>query len=229
MRFEPTSLAGAYLVHLDPCEDQRGMFARAFCAQEFAAKGLEATFVQANISTTAIAGTVRGMHFQREPHAEVKLVRCIKGSIYDVIVDMQEGSQTYLRWFGAELSAENGLAMYVPKGFAHGFQALTDEATVFYMVSACYAPKSEGGLRNDDPKLSITWPRVVTELSEKDAKWPLLPRDSALPTATNDPLVTIAIPMFNRASWLKECIISALAQSYLRFETTHQPTKQQRY
>ena len=194
------------------------MFARAFCAQEFAAKGLEATFVQANISTTAIAGTVRGMHFQREPHAEVKLVRCIKGSIYDVIVDMQEGSQTYLRWFGAELSAENGLAMYVPKGFAHGFQALTDEATVFYMVSACYAPKSEGGLRNDDPKLSITWPRVVTELSEKDAKWPLLPRDSALPTATNDPLVTIAIPMFNRASWLKECIISALAQSYLRFE-----------
>jgi dTDP-4-dehydrorhamnose 3,5-epimerase len=175
MRFEPTSLAGAYLVHLDPCEDQRGMFARAFCAQEFAAKGLETTFVQANISTTAVAGTVRGMHFQREPHAEVKLVRCIKGSIYDVIVDIHEGSQTYLRWFGAELSAGNGLAVYVPKGFAHGFQALTDGATVFYMVSAYYAPKSEGGLRIADPKLSIAWPRVVTELSEKDAKWPLLP------------------------------------------------------
>src|SRR5262249_48969897 len=144
------------------------------------------TFVQANISTTAIAGTVRGMHFQREPHAEVKLVRCIKGSIYDVIVDVHEGSQTYLRWFGVELSADNGLAMYVPQGFAQGFQAMTDGATVLYMVSAYYAPKSEGGLRVDDPKLSIAWPRVVAELSEKDTKWPLLPRGPVLPTATND-------------------------------------------
>ena len=129
------------------------MFARAFCAQEFAAHGLETSFVQSNISTNARAGTVRGMHFQREPHAEVKLVRCIKGAIYDVIVDMREGSQTYLRWFGAELSDDNGLMMYVPKGFAHGYQALSDGATAFYMVSAFYAPQSEGGLRFDDPKL----------------------------------------------------------------------------
>jgi dTDP-4-dehydrorhamnose 3,5-epimerase len=152
------------------------MFARAFCAQEFSAQGLETAFVQANISTTARAGTVRGMHFQREPHAEVKLVRCVKGAIYDVIVDMREGSQTYLRWFGAELSDDNGLAMYVPKGFAHGYQALTDSATAFYMVSAYYAPQAESGLRCDDPRLAIAWPRAVSDLSDKDAKWPLLPR-----------------------------------------------------
>jgi len=163
-------------VHLEPRADERGMFARAFCAREFAAQGLESAFVQANISANVHASTVRGMHFQREPDAEVKLVRCTKGSIYDVIVDMREGSATYLRWFGAELSEENGLAMYVPKGFAHGYQALTDGATIFYMVSAFYAPASEGGLRYDDPKLSIAWPRAVSELSDKDAKWPLLAR-----------------------------------------------------
>ncbi len=131
-------------------------------------------FVQANVSTNIRAGTVRGMHFQREPHAEVKLVRCTKGAIYDVIVDMREGSATHLRWFGAELSEQNGLAMYVPKGFAHGYQALSDGATAFYMVSAFYAPQSEGGVRYDDPRLAIGWPRPISELSDKDARWPLL-------------------------------------------------------
>ena len=150
------------------------MFARAFCAKEFATHGLETAYVQANISTNARAGTVRGMHFQRAPDAEVKLVRCVKGEIYDVIVDMREGSQTYMRAFGAELSDDNGLTMYVPKGFAHGYQALSDGATVFYMVSAFYAPQSEGGLRFDDPKLAIKWPRAVADVSDKDAKWPLL-------------------------------------------------------
>jgi dTDP-4-dehydrorhamnose 3,5-epimerase len=175
MRFEQTSLAGSYLVHLDLRVDARGTFARAFCAQEFAAHGLETSFVQANISSNARAGTVRGMHFQRAPHAEVKLVRCTRGAIYDVIVDMREGSKTYLGWFGAELSEENGLMMYVPKGFAHGYQALSDGATAFYMVSSFYAPDSEGGLRFDDPRLSIKWPRAISEISDKDAKWPLLP------------------------------------------------------
>jgi dTDP-4-dehydrorhamnose 3,5-epimerase len=175
MRFEPIGLAGGYLIHLDQRMDQRGMFARAFCAQEFATKGLESSFVQANVSTNVHAGTLRGMHFQNEPHAEVKLVRCIKGSIYDVVVDMRETSQTYLHWFGAELSEENGIMMYVPKGFAHGYQALSDGATAFYMVSASYAPQSEGGLRFDDPALSIVWPRAVSEISVKDAQWPLLP------------------------------------------------------
>ena len=123
MRFEPTPLAGSFLIHLDPQVDARGTFARAFCAQEFAAKGLETLFVQANISTNVSAGTVRGMHFQREPDGEVKLVRCIKGTIFDVIVDMRAGSGTFLQWFGAELSEKNGTMMYVPRGFAHGYQA----------------------------------------------------------------------------------------------------------
>ena len=174
MRFSPTGLAGAYLIHLEPRVDERGLFARAFCAREFAAQGLETSYVQTNISINARAGTVRGMHFQRAPDAEVKLVRCVNGAIYDVIVDMREGSQTYLRAFGAELSDGNGLMMYVPKGFAHGYQALSDGAGVFYMVSAFYAPQSEGGLRFDDPKLAIAWPRPVADVSGKDAKWPLL-------------------------------------------------------
>lgn len=174
MKFEPTSLAGVYLVHLEPRADERGTFARAFCAREFAAEGLETSFVQANVSTNRRAGTVRGMHFQRAPDAEVKLVRSVKGAIYDVVVDIREDSATYLRWFGAELSEDNGLAMYVPKGFAHGYQALTDGAAVFYFVSALYAPQSEGGLRFDDPKLAIRWPHVVSEVSSKDKTWPLL-------------------------------------------------------
>ena len=174
MRFEPTQLAGAYLIHLEPRVDERGLFARTFCAREFGAQGLETAYVQTNISTNARAGTVRGLHFQRAPDAEVKLVRCVKGALYDVIVDMREGSSTYLRWFGAELSDNNGIAMYAPKGFAHGYQALTDGATVFYLVSAFYAPQAEGGLRFDDPKLAIKWPRAVSDVSDKDAQWPLL-------------------------------------------------------
>ena len=174
MHFEPTPLTGAYLVHLEPRADARGAFARAFCAQEFGAQGLETHFVQANISTNSHTGTVRGMHFQRAPHAEVKLVRCIKGVVYDVIVDLREGSPTRHRCFGAELSEDNGLAMYVPKGFAHGYQALSDGAAVFYLVSAFYAPQAEGGLRHDDPALSIAWPRAVTDVSAKDAAWPLI-------------------------------------------------------
>lgn len=176
MQFAQTPLAGGYLIELEPHVDPRGMFARAFCAWEFAAAGLETAFVQANISSNVAAGTLRGLHFQREPHAEVKLVRCIKGAVYDVIVDMREDSATRYRWFGAELSEANGLAMYVPKGFAHGYQTLTDGASVFYFVSAFYAPEAEGGLRFDDPRLTIRWPRAVTELSAKDATWPLIGR-----------------------------------------------------
>jgi dTDP-4-dehydrorhamnose 3,5-epimerase len=174
VRFKPTGLAGAYLIHLEPRVDERGLFARAFCAQEFGAQGLETSYVQSNISTNARAGTVRGLHFQRAPQAEVKLVRCVKGAIYDVVVDMRAGSPTYLRWFGAELSDTNGVAMYVPKGFAHGYQALSDDASVFYMVSAFYTPQAEGGLCFDDPRLAITWPQAVSDVSDKDARWPLL-------------------------------------------------------
>ncbi len=175
MRFTPTPLAGAYLIHLERRSDQRGMFARAFCVREFAAQGLETSYVQANLSKTTRAGAVRGMHFQRGADAEVKLVRCVNGAIYDAIVDIRKDSATYLRWFGAELSEENGLMMYVPRGFAHGFQALRDGSTVFYLVSAFYAPESEAGLRFDDSRLAIKWPRAVTDISDKDSRWPLLP------------------------------------------------------
>lgn len=150
------------------------MFARAFCAQEFTQHGLETNYVQANISTNTRAGTVRGLHYQREPYAEVKLVRCIKGVIYDVIVDMRETSQTYRHWFGAELSEDNGQAMYVPKGFAHGYQTRTDGATLFYMMSAFYESHATGGLRFDDPKLSIDWPLPIADISPGDAQLPLL-------------------------------------------------------
>jgi dTDP-4-dehydrorhamnose 3,5-epimerase len=174
MRFAPIELAGAYLIHLDPRVDERGLFARAFCSREFADQGLETAFVQANLSSNRHAGTVRGLHFQRAPQAEVKLVRCVKGAIYDVMVDLREESPTYLRWFGAELSEENKLMAYVPRGFAHGYQALNDGATLFYMVSAFYSPESEAGLRFDDPKLAVQWPQGVSEISDKDASWPLL-------------------------------------------------------
>lgn len=176
MLFEKTPLLGAYLIGLERRQDDRGHFARAFCASEFAEHGLETTFVQANLSTNTKAGVVRGMHFQRSPHEEVKLVRCIAGAIYDVIVDLREGSATYLKWFGARLTPENGLMMYVPRGFAHGYQSLTDGATAHYMVSALYSPGSEGGVRHDDPAIGIQWPEHVADLSPKDRSWPPLQR-----------------------------------------------------
>ncbi len=178
MIFNQTPLQDAYLIELERRADARGFFARAFCAKEFAAHGLETHFVQSNMSKNDKAGLVRGMHFQRGDDAEVKLVRCVSGEVYDVIVDMREGSSTYLQWFGAILSAENGALMYVPKGFAHGYQSLTDGATLHYMVSAYYAPDAEGGVRYDDPAIGIKWPMAVSDLSDKDRAWPLLKVDA---------------------------------------------------
>src|SRR5262245_1703841 len=175
MRFTPLSLSGAYLIQLEPRIDARGTFARTFCASEFAAEGLTESFVQANISTNLRAGTVRGLHFQNAPHREVKLVQCVKGSVYDVIVDIREGSATYLRWAGVELSDSNGVMIYAPGGFAHGYQTLSDGTNVLYLVSEFYAPEVEGGLRYSDPKLGIKWPLAVSDISEKDGQWPLLP------------------------------------------------------
>lgn len=178
MIFQPTPLAGAFIIAPEPREDARGYFARAFCAQEFGAHGLETTYVQSNLSRNVKAGLVRGMHYQTGEDAEVKLVRCVVGAIYDVIVDNRPNSPTYLKWFGTQLCENNGLAMYVPRGFAHGYQSLTDGAMAHYMVSAYYAPAAEGGLRHDDPALSIKWPIAVADLSEKDARWPLIETDS---------------------------------------------------
>jgi dTDP-4-dehydrorhamnose 3,5-epimerase len=170
--FTETELPGAYVVDLERREDDRGFFARAWCQNEFADHGLSTRVVQCNISHNVRKGTVRGMHFQNPPHAEAKLVRCTRGAIYDVIVDLRPSSATHKRWIGVELTAANGRALYVPEGFAHGFQTLEDETETFYQVSEFYAPGAEGGVRWNDPAFGIEWPLAEpTVISEKDMSW----------------------------------------------------------
>ncbi|WP_170789912.1 dTDP-4-dehydrorhamnose 3,5-epimerase [Ruegeria lacuscaerulensis] len=178
MLFTPTPLEGAYLIELEKRGDDRGFFARMFCEDEFKAHGLVGKFMQINNSLTMSKGTVRGMHYQLPPHAEVKLMRCVKGAIFDVIVDLRDGSKTFGQWFGAELTAENRKMMYVPKGFAHGFMSLTDDTEIIYPVSAAYAPESERGLRWDDPAIGINWPMAAQEVSQKDQTWNDLDRST---------------------------------------------------
>ncbi len=173
MRFIPTELKDAYIIEPEPREDNRGFFARVWAQDEFAAHGLVDRVVQMNLSYNRVAGTLRGMHFQHAPYAETKLVRCIRGAIYDVIIDLRPDSPTFKRWIGVRLTAANRLALYVPEGFAHGFQTLEDETEVFYQVSQFYTPSAEGGVRYDDPAFGIEWPLPVTEMSEKDKRWPL--------------------------------------------------------
>lgn len=172
MKFNPTPLQGAFTIDLEKRGDDRGFFARLFCEDEFRAAGLETDFVQINNSDSATRGTLRGMHYQLPNSSEVKVVRCIKGALFDVIVDLRPDSPTYKKWFGAELSAENRTMMYVPRGFAHGFITLADNTEAFYLVSNRYDPKAERGLRFNDPAFGIEWPLQPTELSEKDGKWP---------------------------------------------------------
>lgn len=174
MQFIETKLKGAYIIDLEPRSDSRGFFARTFCQQEFEAHGLNPNVVQCNLSFNTKKGTLRGLHYQRPPATEAKLIRCIRGAIYDVIVDMRPESPTYLQHVGVELSAENHRAFYIPDLFAHGYQALTDGAEALYQVSEFYTPGVEGGLRYDDPVLGIDWPLPATEVSEKDQSWPLL-------------------------------------------------------
>jgi dTDP-4-dehydrorhamnose 3,5-epimerase len=174
MKFTRLPLEGLFLIAPEPKEDERGAFIRVFCGREFEAQGLETNFVQANVSTNIHAGTVRGLHYQRPPHAEVKLVRCIRGAIYDVVVDIRRNSPSYGKYFATELSETNGLAMYVPIGFAHGYQSLTDAAVVHYMVSAFYAPIHEGGVHHADPTIGIKWPLPIAAVSPKDAGLPFL-------------------------------------------------------
>lgn len=174
MLFHDTDLQDARLIELRPIGDSRGSFARTFSRVEFAAAGMASDYVQQNTSVSASRGTVRGLHFQRAPHTEAKLVRCLRGAILDVIVDLRAESPTYLRHQGFELSDVNRHQLYVPPGFAHGFQTLMDDTEVSYLVSSAYAPQAEGGIRHDDPLLSIDWPLSVTVVSDKDASWPLL-------------------------------------------------------
>ncbi len=173
MIFHRLKLAGAYRIDLEPREDERGFFARAWCQKEFAEHGLETRIVQSNLSYNRYKGTLRGMHYQAPPHEEVKLVRCIRGSIFDVIIDLRPDSPTYRQWVGVELTAANRQMLYVPRGFAHGFQTLEDDTEVFYHVSEFYHPQAERGVRWNDPQFGIAWPAVEKRIvSVKDQSWP---------------------------------------------------------
>ena len=174
MIFVETALSGAFVIELERRGDSRGFFARAFCQNEFAEHGLKPSVAQANVAFSALKGTLRGMHFQYPPAAETKLVRCTRGSVLDIIVDLRPESPTYLRHIEIELTADNQRAIYVPERFGHGYQVLEDATETSYMVGEFYTPEMEGGLRHDDPRLGLSWPLPVTEISPKDAAWPLL-------------------------------------------------------
>ena len=174
MQFTPTALEGAMIVDLQRLEDERGFFARSFCRREFDQLGMNSDVVQANVSFNVNKGTLRGMHYQVAPAPETKLVRCTRGSIVDVIVDMRESSPTYRQHIAVELTAENHRALFVPANFAHGFQTLEDNSEVMYLVSGFYTPECERGLRFNDPALNIQWPVPVEHMSDKDTQWPLL-------------------------------------------------------
>jgi dTDP-4-dehydrorhamnose 3,5-epimerase len=172
MIFHKTGLQGAFVIDLQPIEDERGFFARCFCRKEFAANGLNSNFVQGNVSFNLLRGTLRGMHYQCKPHEEAKLVRCIRGKIYDVIIDLRAESATFRRWLGIPLDQEKLTMLYVPEGFAHGYLTLTDNAEVLYQVSEFYAPEAERGLRWNDPAFGIRWPSAPEHLSSKDSTHP---------------------------------------------------------
>jgi dTDP-4-dehydrorhamnose 3,5-epimerase len=172
MRFTPTRLSGAFILDPERREDARGHFARTFCRREFEAHGLKPDIAQANIAWNARKGTLRGMHYQVAPAAETKLVRCTRGALWDVIVDLRPDSPTFLEHVGVELSAENGRQLFVPELFAHGYITLADDTEAAYQVGEFYAPDAERGIRYDDPALGIAWPVPVEVISDKDAAWP---------------------------------------------------------
>jgi len=173
MIFKETEFKGVFIIEIEPIADSRGFFARAWCQREFEAWGLIASFVQANITYSPKRGTLRGLHYQITPHEEIKLVRCARGAIYDVIIDLREESPTYKQWLATELTADNRKMLYIPGGFAHGYQTLMDDTEVFYQVGQFYAPEYERGIRWDDPAFHIDWPITdLVILSEKDKRWP---------------------------------------------------------
>lgn len=172
MIFHETKLAGVFEVRLDPRSDERGFFARSWCEQEFASHGLNPKLVQCNVSFNVRKGTLRGIHYQDQPHQEAKLVRCTQGAIYDVAVDLRPQSATFKQWFAAVLSAENRHMLYIPDGCAHGFLTLTDNAEVFYQMSEFYHPDSARGVRFDDPAFQVVWPERIEVISERDRTYP---------------------------------------------------------
>jgi dTDP-4-dehydrorhamnose 3,5-epimerase len=172
MRFLDTGLPGAWLIDLEPISDHRGFFSRTFCVKEFAMRGLETNFIQHSLSYSAVRGTLRGMHFQAPPHGEVKIVECIRGAIWDVIIDIRPQSSSFGQWRGFDLTAENRRQLYIPAGFAHGFETLSDDTEVRYLISAIYEPSAASGFRHDDPAFAIPWPLPVAVISGKDQVWP---------------------------------------------------------
>ena len=174
MIFTPISIAGAYLVDLEPRVDARGSFARAFCQREFEAQGITFNVAQCNLARTLQAGVVRGLHYQEPPHDERKLVRCVAGAVYDVLVDMRPASPTYRAVFCTRLDAVNRQALFVPAGVAHGYQALEDNTEFLYMTGAFYVPGVEKGVRYSDPAIAVAWPLPPRDVAERDQQWPLL-------------------------------------------------------
>ena len=179
MRFTPTKLEGVWLIELEPRTDERGFFARTFCEQQFAAQGLNTRWPQGNLTRTCQRGGIRGLHWQAEPKPEVKLVRCSAGAIWDVVVDVRRGSPTFGGWEAFELTADNGHQLYIPAGFAHGFQCLADYSEVAYLMGEFYVPELARGLRWDDPAVGIAWPLPDPVLSERDRQLPLLAKLAA--------------------------------------------------
>lgn len=174
MRFTALDLAGAFRIELTPASDERGFFARSWSAQEFETHGLNGKLIQCSISFNRFRGTIRGLHYQVTPHEEAKLIRCTRGAVFDVIVDMRTGSPTFRHWRAVELSAMNRISIYAPEGFAHGFQTLEDDTEVFYQISAVYAPSAACGVRWNDPSLGINWPIANPTMSERDRSLPPL-------------------------------------------------------
>jgi dTDP-4-dehydrorhamnose 3,5-epimerase len=169
MTFTEIFLKDSYVIELQPYSDERGWFSRFYCKEEFQKIGHTKEWVQLNHSLTYKKGTIRGMHFQEEPYREIKMVRCIAGSVYDVIIDLRKDSSTYLNWFGIELSAQNKKMIYIPEGFAHGFQCLTDNCELIYHHTEFYIPNAEAGIRYNEPRINIEWPLPVTGISSRDS------------------------------------------------------------
>ena len=172
LKFHAVPIEGAWLIDSEPIEDERGFFARTFCQEEFSRRGLKADVSQCSLSFNRVKGTLRGMHVQRTPHTEAKLVRCNQGAIHDVIVDLRPASSSYMRWFAVELRASDYQMLYGPEGVAHGFQTLEDRAEVFYQISSAYRPESSVGIRWNDPAFAIKWPLPVSVISARDRSYP---------------------------------------------------------
>ena len=172
MRFRESPLAGLFVIDVEPAEDDRGFFARTYCAAAFVERGLDPAVAQSSIAYSARKGTLRGMHYQRAPHAETKLIRCTRGAVHDVAIDLRPDSPTFRRWFAAELTAANRRMLYIPEGFAHGYLTLEDETEISYQMSTPYHPEAAEGVRWDDPAFAITWPIEVAVIAERDRDYP---------------------------------------------------------